>query len=99
MTRTLIAKSPKTAPEAPTETALRGRTNHETRFAPAPVRTYETHKPKLPSSSSTSFPVGKEQNELKLILLLKLPIGEENKPIVEKCYLKAHQICRGKKGC
>lgn len=37
-TRTLIAKSPKTAPEAPTDTAALGRTNHETRFAPAPVK-------------------------------------------------------------
>lgn len=60
-----MAKSPKTAPEAPTETALRGRTNHETMFAPAPVRMYEAHKPKFPSSSSTSLPVGREQNELK----------------------------------
>lgn len=55
-TRTLIAKSPKTAPEAPTETAFLGRTNQETRFAPAPVRIYESHNAKFPSSSSTSFP-------------------------------------------
>lgn len=58
-TRTLIAKSPNTAPEAPTDTAALGRTNHDTRFAPAPVRMYETHNAKLPSSSSTSFPVYK----------------------------------------
>lgn len=37
-TRTLIANNPKTAPEAPTETAFLGKTNHETRFAPTPVR-------------------------------------------------------------
>ena len=37
-TRTLIVNNPKTAPEAPTETAFLGRTNHETRFAPTPVR-------------------------------------------------------------
>lgn len=38
LTRTLIAKSPKTAPDAPTEIAFLGRTNQETRFAPAPVK-------------------------------------------------------------
>lgn len=37
-TRTLIANKPNTAPEAPTETEFLGRTNQETRFAPAPVR-------------------------------------------------------------
>lgn len=55
-TRTLTAKSPNTAPDAPTETAFLGSTSHETRFAPAPVRIYESHNAKFPSSSSTSFP-------------------------------------------
>lgn len=38
LTKTLIAKRPKTAPEDPRETADRGRTNHETKFAPTPVK-------------------------------------------------------------
>ncbi|MFS7913423.1 hypothetical protein Hanom_Chr02g00141611 [Helianthus anomalus] len=38
LTRTLIAKRPNTAPEAPSETAFLGSTSHETRFAPTPVR-------------------------------------------------------------
>lgn len=57
LTRTLIANNPKTAPEAPTETVFLGKTNQETRLAPTPVNKYDSHKPKLPSSSSTSFPV------------------------------------------
>lgn len=55
-TSTLMANNPKTAPEAPTETEFLGKRSHETRFAPAPVRMYENHKAKFPSSSSTSLP-------------------------------------------
>lgn len=37
-TRTLIVNNPKTAPDAPTDTAFLGRISQETRFAPTPVR-------------------------------------------------------------
>lgn len=56
-TRTLITNNPKTAPDAPTDTADFGRSNHETRLAPAPARMYEIHNAKFPCSSSTNFPV------------------------------------------
>lgn len=57
LTSTLIANKPKTAPDAPIEIAFLGRTSQDTTFAPTPVRMYENHSPKFPSSSSTSFPV------------------------------------------
>lgn len=33
-----MVNKPKTAPEAPTETAFLGKISHETMFAPTPVR-------------------------------------------------------------
>lgn len=38
LTRTLMVKRPKTAPDAPSDTEDVGRTNHEIKFAPAPVK-------------------------------------------------------------